>query len=83
MCDEKNCFGLQVLPDCTVEDVVSNMGIQGTQGVIEDENALVAVQRSGKADPLALPPTQVGASVTNLNKTCLVRLFVWPSVKAR
>lgn len=72
-----------MLPDCTVEDVVSNMGIQGTQRVIEDENALVAVERAGKADPLALPPTQVCAPVTNLNKTCLVQIFVWPSVKAR
>lgn len=66
MGDKQDGFGFQVLPYCAVEDVVSNVGIQGAERVVKDVNALVTVQCSGKADPLALSPTEVCTALTNL-----------------
>lgn len=66
MCNKQNRLRLEVLPDGTVEDVVAHVGIQGTEGVIQDVDAPVTIQGAGKADPLALSTTQVGSSLSNL-----------------
>lgn len=69
MGDEDNGLLVKLLPDGVTKDVVGHMGVQGTEWVIQDVNVPVTVEGTGQADPLALPATQVGATLTNLMET--------------
>lgn len=65
--DKDDGLVAQLLLDGVVEDVVAHMGIEGTEWVVQDVDAPVAVQGTGQADALALPTTQVGSALADLH----------------
>lgn len=69
MSDKDDGLVAKMLPDGVAEDVVCNLGIEGAERVIQDVNVPIAVEGPGQADSLALPTTQVGATLSNLMDT--------------
>lgn len=69
MSDKDDSLVAKLLPDGIAEDVVCNLGIEGAERVIQDVNVSIAVEGPGQADSLALPTTQVGATLSNLMDT--------------
>ncbi len=66
MCDEDDGLVAKLLPDGVVKDVVGHVGVEGAERVVQDVNVPVTVEGTGQADSLALPTTQVGATLTDL-----------------
>lgn len=68
MSDEDDGLMAELLLDGVVEDVVAHVGIQCTERVVQDVDGSVTVQGTRQADPLALPATQVGATLSDLRR---------------
>lgn len=64
--DEDDGLATQLLLNGIVENVVSHMGVQSTQRVVQDVDVSVTVQSAGQTYPLALTATQISPSFTNL-----------------
>lgn len=68
MGDEDDGLLAQMLSDGIVKDVVAHVGVQGAEGVVQDVDGAVAVEGSCQADALPLPATQVGTTLTDLQR---------------
>lgn len=66
MSDEDDGFPLQLLLDALLEDVLADVGVDGRERVVQEEDVPVGVDGSRHADPLLLPPGQVQPPLTNL-----------------
>lgn len=60
-----------------VEEMGSHMSVQGTEGIIEQQDGSVTVKRPGKTHSLPLTPTQIGSSFPNLNTQCISGGFTY------
>lgn len=68
MGDEEDGLAFGKLFDGLVEDVGTHAGVHGAERVVQEQDGPVAVERSGQAHPLPLPPAQVDAPLSNLTR---------------
>ncbi len=76
---EENSLAFGDTLDGFMEDMGTNTSVDGTQGVVQEENGPLAVEGTSQAHSLTLPSTQVGTSLSNLrnkkDKTSSVKLL--------
>lgn len=69
MSHKDHSFVAKLLLNGIVEDVIGHVSIQDTEWIVQDINVPVTVDRTGQADSMALPTTQIGTTLSNLMET--------------